>query len=82
MIKKDNKFSEIQSHVFRYKIKRVRLVSKRIFLFRSNKNNNNDKELIKDFRKDEIVKFLIKNYLRYRNSEFDRNIKSFKYCFR
>ena len=45
------------------------MVSKRSF-FRTNKNNNNDKE-IKDFRKDEIAKFLIKNYLRYRNSEFD-----------
>ena len=32
MIKKDNKFMEIQRHVFRYKIKRVRMVSKRFFL--------------------------------------------------
>jgi len=44
----------------------------RDLFFRINKNNNNnDKELIKDFRKEEIAKFLIKNYLRYRDFEFD-----------
>jgi ribosomal protein L40E len=42
----------------------------RDLFFRTNKNNNNDKE-IENFSKEEIAKFLIKNYLRYRNSGFD-----------
>jgi hypothetical protein len=42
----------------------------RDLFFRTNKNNNNDKK-IENFSKEEIAKFLIKNYLRYRNSGFD-----------
>jgi hypothetical protein len=43
----------------------------RDLFFRTNNNNNNDKDFINDFRKDEIARVLIKNYLRYRNSELD-----------
>ncbi len=41
----------------------------RDLFFKSNKSNNLDYKM--NFRKDEIVNSLIKNYLRYRNSDSD-----------